>query len=110
VTRGGAESRFGGKQNWGAMVDDRRRELVLWVHNKETNRSRHQFIEDGCVEGEFERRSTRGEKGEESSEAATWRSQANYLWQSLPSPYNLRRRGESTTAWQTRGERRSPRR
>jgi hypothetical protein len=34
VTRGGAESGFGGKQNWGATVDDQRRGLVLWVRNK----------------------------------------------------------------------------
>ena len=34
------------------------------------NRPRHQFIEDGCVEGEFGRGSARGEKGEESLEAA----------------------------------------
>jgi hypothetical protein len=40
----------------------------------------------------------------------TWCSQANYLRWSLPSPYSLRRRGESTTAWHNRGERRSPRR
>jgi hypothetical protein len=32
------------------------------------NRSRHQFIEDDRKEGEFEWRSARGEKGEESPE------------------------------------------
>ena len=34
------------------------------------NRSRHQFIEDICEEGKFERRSPCGEKGEESPEFA----------------------------------------
>jgi hypothetical protein len=34
VTHGGAESGFGGKRNWGAMVDDQRRGLMLGVHNK----------------------------------------------------------------------------
>jgi hypothetical protein len=34
------------------------------------NRPRHQFIEDDCEEGEFGRGSARGEKGEESREAA----------------------------------------
>jgi hypothetical protein len=70
----------------------------------------HQFIEDGREEGEFGRGSACGEndeKGEEHRRLITWRSLANYLRRSLPSPYSLRRRGESTTAWHNRGERRS---
>jgi hypothetical protein len=34
------------------------------------NMPRHQFIEDGCEEGEFGWGSANGEKGEESPEAA----------------------------------------
>ena len=70
MTRGGAESGFGGNEI-GAL---------LWMIGGEgwcsgfvtsrQNRPRHQFIEDGCKEGEFGRGSTRGEKGEESLEAA----------------------------------------
>jgi hypothetical protein len=49
-------------------------------------------------------------RGKSHRRSLTWRSLANYIRRSLPSPYSLRRHGESTMAWHNRGERRSPRR
>ena len=55
------------------------------------NRPRHQFIEDGCMEGEFGRGSDCDEKGEETPELLMWRSLIYGLRRSLPSLHGLRR-------------------
>jgi hypothetical protein len=47
-----------------------REEWFTWFVTSRRNRPRHQFIEDGCEEGEFGRGSARCEKGEESPEVA----------------------------------------
>ena len=79
-------SRRCGERIWGKI---RIRTLWWTIGNKEwftgfvtsrRNRPRHQFIEDGREEGEFEWRSARGEKGEESPEFANVAFTAESLW------------------------------
>jgi hypothetical protein len=59
---------------------------------------------------EFEERSWRPERGVSHWRELPWRSLVNELQRLLLSPCGLQQRGESTTAWINRDERRFPRR